>query len=57
MCVCQFKCLKRPEVFDGVTGSCEPLHDVLWELNFGPQREQYMLLMAEPSLQPSYAVI
>jgi hypothetical protein len=34
-----------------VTDSCE-LSNVFWDLNSGPLQEQYMLLIAEPHLQP-----
>ena len=40
---------------DLITGGCEPPCDC-WDLNSGPTEEQWVLLPAEPSLQPLFLI-
>jgi hypothetical protein len=43
---------KKKRASDPITDGCEPPCGC-WDLNSGPLEEQWVLLTAEPSLQPS----
>ena len=58
-CMCQYDAF-FPLLFlwkrDAIADGCEPLCGY-WELNSGPLEEQSVLLTAEPSIQPTSALL